>query len=226
MATILKPGEYQWRETPSGTGWALLRHDTAGDTQARLLRYSPATVVPAARLDHTVQWLVTRGEAWCGELVLGRGSYACWPRGHDRPPVRPGPEGYAVLSVVSGATAPAGLPELAIPDPDALPWEAWGDGWGEGERSEGAATAISVRRLNGDPASGARVELWRLEPGRPLVLGPAPTLQELYVLRGNLRWEGERLPVTTYLAFDPGDDRGALEADEREALVFAHRYPR
>ena len=63
MAIIRKPGEYEWKQTPGGTGWSLLRHDRTAETQTRLLRYAPTTIVPATRLDHTVQWLVTRGGA-------------------------------------------------------------------------------------------------------------------------------------------------------------------
>src|SRR3954451_146934 len=121
---ILTPGQYQWKETPGGTGWSLLRHDPAGDTQTRMLRYSPTTAVPAARLDHTVQWLVTRGEARCGDMELRRGAYCCWPRGQERPAVHSGADGYTVLSVVYGAASPAKKPRRLLPDIETLPWEA------------------------------------------------------------------------------------------------------
>jgi hypothetical protein len=217
MATILKPGDYSWRETPGGTGWALLRHDRARATQTRLLRYAPTTVVPAALLDHTVEWLLTRGEARCGDLELHRGGYFCWPRGHRRPAIVPGTDGYTVLSIVYGPTSPVQKSLLAIPDATTRPWGTEGDG------TDG--TGPETQELSQDPTTGAATELWRLQPGIRFSLPPATTVQELYLVRGSLRWEGERLPLTSYLAFAPGNDRGAFEAVDQPALLFVHTHP-
>jgi hypothetical protein len=218
MATILKPGDYSWRETVGGTGWALLRHDPAHDTQSRLLRYSPTTVVPAALLDHTVEWLVTRGEAHCGDLELRRGGFFCWPRGHQRPAISPGADGYTVLSIVYGPASAVRKPRLVIPDATTLPW---------GAALVGATgLELETRPLSHDPATGAAAELWCLPPEVRLPLGRAVTVQEFYVVRGSLRWEGERLPLATYVAFAPGDDRGAFEAEDQPALLFVNTHPR
>lgn len=217
MAIIFKPGDYRWKETPGGTGWSLLRHDPDGDTQTRLLRYAPSTVVPAARLDHTVQWLVTRGEARCGELELRRGGYVSWPRGYERPAVHPGEEGYTVLSVVYGAASGVEKPLQAVVDPERLPWEAARPG-------SDLITDLETRRLDPDAARGARASLWRLLPGQVISLNAAPTLQEIYVLQGLLCWEGERVPIASYLAFAPGDDRGTLAAEDRPAVLFVNTH--
>lgn len=215
MAIIFKPGDYRWKETPGGTGWSLLRHDPAGDTQTRLLRYAPTTVVPAATLDHTVQWLVTRGEARCGDRLLRRGGYFCWPRGHERPAVHPGEEGYTVLSVVHGATSGVEMSPQAIEDPEQLPWRPGG--------APGAPlSSLEVRWLDAGDARDAGACLWRLLPGQPITLHTAPTLQEIYVLQGTLAWEGERIPIASYLAFAPGDDRGTLAALDRPAVLFVN----
>jgi hypothetical protein len=223
MAIILKPGEYQWRETAGGTGWSLLRNDPKGDTQARLLRYAPMTMVPAARLDHTVQWLVTRGEARCGELELRRGGYFCWPAGAQRLAIQPGPEGYTVLSLVTRAGSSVARQERAVPDPETLPWEP-ADADGLAALGTLGRGGLEIRRLDRDPESGARADLWQLQPDQVLQLGTATVAQEFYVLRGSLRWEGERVPGASYLAFSPGDDRGALEAQERPAVLFVNLH--
>jgi hypothetical protein len=217
MAIIFKPGNYRWKETPGGTGWSLLRHDPAGDTQTRLLRYSPTTVVPAARLDHTVQWLVTRGEARCGDWLLRRGGYFCWPQGHERPAVLPGEEGYTVLSVVYGAASGVEKPLQAIEDPDRLPWEATGT-------PADTASGLELRPLDPETAPGAGAALWRLLPGHSITLPTAPTLQEIYVLQGTLACEGERIPSASYLAFTPGDDRSMLEALDRPVVLFVNTH--
>jgi hypothetical protein len=216
MAIILKPGEYQWRETPGGTGWCLLRHDPERDTQTRLLRYAPMTLVPAATLDHGVEWLVIRGAARCGDLELRRGGYYFWPSGAERPAVCPGPEGYAVLSVVYGAASPVRKSLLAVPDVESLPWET--------DVATADGPQLEVRRLGCDVETGALAELWRLQPGAPLPLGPAAALQELFVLHGSLGWEGERLPLTSYMAFAPGDDRGVLKAEAQPAILFVNTH--
>jgi hypothetical protein len=217
MAIILRPGDYRWKETPSGTGWSLLRNDPTAGTQTRLLRYSPTTVVPAAELDHTVQWLVTRGEARCGDLQLRRGGYCCWPRGHARPSIHPGEAGYTVLSVVTRADAGIEKPLQAVTDPDALPWEA-------SSLPTDTAAEVAVRRLDPISARGAGAAMWRLLPGHALTLGTAPTDQEFYVIQGTLRWEGERVPIASYLAFAAGDDRGVLAAEDRQAVLFVNTY--
>jgi ChrR-like protein with cupin domain len=218
MAIILKPGEYEWKTTPGGTGWSLLRHDRAAESQTRLLRYAPTTVVPAARLDHTVQWLVTRGEARCGDMTLRRGAYCCWPLGQQRPAVHPGEEGYTVLSVVHGLCSPTRLRPRTITDVDSIAWEA--PPLGADDDAGALHTPVETRSLNWDAATGEGARLWRLPPGMPLRLGPASRLQEFYVLQGSLRWEGERIPIASYLAFAPGDDRGALEADGGSGSVL------
>src|SRR5687767_3424471 len=147
MAIIFKPGDYKWKETPGGTGWSLLRHDPAGDSQTRLLRYAPTTVVPAARLDHTVQWLVTRGEARSGDLELRRGGYFCWPRGHERPAIHPGEEGYTVLSVAYSASSAVEKTLHAVLDPELLPWQP------DGSVDE-SGSGFEVRRLDPDLPQG------------------------------------------------------------------------
>jgi quercetin dioxygenase-like cupin family protein len=217
MPTILKPGDYQWRETAGGTGWSLLRHDPAGDTQTRLLRYAPTTIVPAARLDHSVEWFVTRGEARCGDLELRRGGFFCWPRGYERPAIDPGAEGFTVLSMVYGPASSIRKPLVAIPDVEQLPWQM--------DIAATVGTQLEMRLLSGDPESGAVVELWRLPPDAPLPLSPAAAPQEFYVLQGSLRWGSERIPRTTYLAFAPGEERGALAAEGQGVVLFVITHP-
>jgi hypothetical protein len=223
MAIVLKPGDYQWRETPGGTGWSLLRHDPAGDTQTRLLRYSPTTVVPPALLDHSVQWLVTRGEARCGDLDLQRASYCAWPVGNDRPAVHPGPEGFTVLSIVYGPSSSARVLPRSILDHDSLPWQTGPEAGGSADSA--TPITLEMRSLSWDEATGEGARIWQLQPGEPLALGAAPRLQEWYVLRGSLNWEGERVPVASYLSFAPGDHRGSVEAEAGAALLFVNTHP-
>ena len=111
---ILKPGEYHWKETQGGTGWSLLRHDPQHDTQTRLLRYTRGVGLPAVELDHTVEWLLLRGEARCGPLTLRRRGFYCWPMGERRDGVVPGEEGYSVLSFVYGPRSGIRKPGVAI----------------------------------------------------------------------------------------------------------------
>src|SRR5207237_4779054 len=105
-------------------------------------------------LDHTVEWLVTRGEAHCGDLELRRGGFFCWPRGYQRPAITPGADGYTVLSIVYGPASAVRMPLLAVPDATTLPWHPAPDG--------SAGATVETRSLAQDPATGATAELWHL----------------------------------------------------------------
>jgi hypothetical protein len=213
---ILKPGEYQWKETQGGTGWVLLRHDEAAGTQTRLLRYTRDITLPAAALTHTVEWLVLRGEARCGGTVLRRRGFYCWPIGERRSDVVPGAEGYTVISFAYGPGNPIRKPPVAIDSVDLLPWEA-GEPWP-------GAGPLPRKRLNRDPASGAATEIVRLDPGRALAAFSMPRLLELFVLEGTAGLEGERLLPATYAAIEPGETCGPLTAEgAAPALLLVNR---
>jgi hypothetical protein len=213
---ILKPGEYQWKETQGGTGWSLLRHDPRRDTQTRLLRYSRGVTVPAAQLDHTVEWLVLRGEARCGTLHLRRRGYFCWPAGEQREAVVPGEDGYTVLSFVYGPDSTIRKSPAAIQNVDALPWE-------EGEALPGAGP-VRTRTLKRDPDSAAVTQLIGLSAERSLPLFRAPVLKELFILEGSLAAGGERIPPATYVVLDRGDEWGPLKALGSDALLLVNSH--
>jgi hypothetical protein len=202
---IQKPGEYQWKETPGGTGWVLLRHDPRQGTQTRLLRYGRGVDLPAAELSHTVEWLMLRGEAQCGSLTLRRRGFFCWPAGTHREAVIPGDDGYTVISFAYGPENGIRKPAVVIPSVDALPWE-------EAEPLPGAG-ALPTRRISRDEASGAATQVIRLDADRTIPAIVVPSVAECFVIEGTLSLEGERLLPATYVAVEPGEVVGPFAAE-------------
>jgi hypothetical protein len=202
---ILKPGEYQWKETPGGTGWVLLRHDPRQGTQTRLLRYGRGVDLPATELSYTVEWLMLRGEAQCGPLALRRRGFFCWPAGTHREAVIPGDDGYTVISFVYAPESAIHKPAAVIGSTDALPWE-------EDEPLAGAGP-LPTRRINRDEASGAATYVIRLEADRSIPAIVLPSVTELFVVEGTLSLEGERLLPATYVAVEPGETIGPFAAE-------------
>lgn len=202
---IQKPGEYQWKETPGGTGWVLLRHDPGEGTQTRLLRYGRGVHLPAVELTHAVEWLMLRGEAQCGSLTLRRRGFYCWSAGTQREAVIPGEDGYSVISFAYGAASGIRKTAVAIPNVDDLPWEDVEPLTGTG--------SLPARRINHDENSGATAYVIRIEADRSIPAITVPSVTECFVIEGTLSLEGERLLPATYVAVEPGESLGPMAAE-------------
>jgi hypothetical protein len=218
LMKIQKPGEYQWKETPGGTGWVLLRHDPREGTQTRLLRYGRGIHLPPAELSHTVEWLMLRGEAQCGPVTLRRRGFYCWPTGTEREAVIPGEDGYTVISFAYGTESAIRKPAIVIPSVDALPWE-------EVEPLPGA-WPLPARRINRDETSGAATHVIRLEADRTIPALIVSSVTECFVIEGTLSLEGERLLPATYVAVEPGEAVGPFAAEGPGGSILLNSHGR
>ena len=194
------PGDADWIRSPE-SGVDRLMLDRIGDEVARatsIVRYAPGSSFSRHEHAEGEEFLVLDGVFSDESGDYPAGSYVRNPPGSSHAPFSAG--GCRILVKLRQFDA-EDLAQFAV---DTTFADAWRDGAGE----------LTLHEFGSE-----RVRMRRLDPGQPFEVLANDRGTEIFVVDGELDWEGDGYPSESWLRFPAGDEVRLLAAARTSVWV-------